>query len=200
LDDSYREFRDKFEAGEATRSSIEAAYPQLRARFNTAAMDFCLSSFIGAELDAKTAGDRGLGRVSTDTPRLGAYCRRQLQAMDADEKSTLYFLIQDLMLRGYLSFALLVEDPLRPAKRTTGEDIYQRWIPVIYSSGGRLAQSLVNAIAFVADSAFQSLDSFCSEHAMESVNSSSGKMGQIVAYYATAGAGLRAIEVGNDSR
>ena len=39
---------------------------ELRPRFNVAAVGFCFSKYISAELDFQTPGDRGLGRISTD--------------------------------------------------------------------------------------------------------------------------------------
>lgn len=199
LDHAYQEIHDSFE-GEDARKMVRELYPVLRAQFNLAAIDYCLASLIVAELDAKTPGDRGLGRVSTDTPRLAAYRRQPVKALDPAATWRLYYLIQDLMLRGYLSFALAVENPIRPAKYADAVDLFHRWLPVVYSSGGRVSDGLLDVMRLVADSAFENLESFFQEHHMGSSLSPDEKTGQILAYYATGGAVLRMIEVGNGER
>src|SRR5215472_14163920 len=88
-------------------------WKDLRSRFNACAVGFCFFKYIDSELDCHTPGDGGLGRISTELPRLGAYCRRPLSRLSLPERRDLYGLIEDLMLRGYLTRALLVETPPR---------------------------------------------------------------------------------------
>ena len=104
------------------------------ARFNTGAVGFCFSRYIASELDSWVPGDRGLGRISAHIPRLGAYFSKQMSRLSLQELLELYRTIQDLMLRGYLTRALLLEAPPKQAKLTTGPELYQTWLPRFYSS------------------------------------------------------------------
>jgi hypothetical protein len=54
---------------------------ELRSCFNIVAVGFCFSKYISSELDSQTPGDRGLGRLSTEIPRLGAYFRKPISRL-----------------------------------------------------------------------------------------------------------------------
>jgi hypothetical protein len=54
----------------------EARLRDLRYRLNYDG--FCMNLPVMAELDYHTPGDRGLGRLSTEVPRLGGHCRKSL--------------------------------------------------------------------------------------------------------------------------
>jgi len=81
---------------------INPIYDQYRDQFNIEGLNFCFENYINSELDFQTPGERGLGRMSSEIPRLGAYFRKQMSRISQQEHSELYRTIQDLMLRGYL--------------------------------------------------------------------------------------------------
>jgi len=176
-------------------TELDADYQALRQTLNMPAIEYCTRTLITAESDCVTAGDRGLGRATTAVPRLGARCRRQIGALDVAAKRQLYFLIQDIILRGYLTDALLVKSP-HPVSITDTQTIFQKWIPIIYSSSGSLSDSMANAVSTVADTAFSSLDVFMVQYGMPSLFDDSARMGEIVWPYAKSGANLRAVECG----
>lgn len=192
FDAAYEDLRGLFD--DPTR--FDAAYQSARQALNMSAIEYCLRTFITAELDAATAGERGLGRVTTAVPRLGAYCRRQINSLDSSTKWQLYFLIQDVILRGYLTQTLLIKDP-RPVCVVDPETIFHKWVPVIYSSAGAVSEGVADGIAAVADAAFQRLDVFFGQHDMPSPYDDQGRMGEILWPYAKSGANLRAVECGS---
>lgn len=192
FDAAYEDLRELFD--DSTR--FDAAYQSARKALNISAIEYCLRTFITAELDAATAGERGLGRVTTAVPRLGAYCRRQIRRLDASAQWQLYFLIQGAILRGYLTQALLIKDP-RPVCVIDPETIFRMWVPVIYSSAGAVSEGVADGIAAVADAAFQRLDAFFGQHDMPSPYDDKARMGEIMWPYAKSGANLRAVECGS---
>ena len=190
-DAAYNALREVFE----DPTTYDATYESLRLALNMPAIDYCLRRYITAECDAATPGERGLGRVSTAPPRLGGYCRRQITALDPASTSRLYFLIQDVVLRGYLAQALLIDD-LPPVRITDSEVIFRKWVPVIYSGAGAVSDGVANMVSAVADTAFENLEAFLGRHGMPSLYDESAKMGQIVWPYAKSGTNLRAVECG----
>jgi hypothetical protein len=92
------------------------------------------SSFVDYQLDFRTPGDRGLGRISTEIPRLGAYFRKSMSRLSQPELRDLYGIIQDLMLRGYLTRALLLEAPPKQPVLTNALELYETWLAGFYSS------------------------------------------------------------------
>lgn len=179
-------------------ASLEVKYNQLRESFNVESVDFCFRKYITAELDCHTLGVRGLGRISTAVPRLGGRFRRQMSRLDESDMSKLYELIQDAMLRGYLTHALLFEYPVKRPKHQDESTIYNRWLRVIYTSGTSNNQNMTEALIALSDSALVELLSFFNEHDMKpGLFGSNRKVKIICNYYPIAGLCLRAIEVDN---
>jgi len=137
----------------------------LRSRFNAFAVGFCFLKYIDSELDCHTPGDGGPGRISTEIPRLGAYCRKPLSRLSLPERRELYGLIEDLMLRGYLTRALLVEAPPKEPVLTDALDLYERWVAGLHSSNpSEMDLELRAVLAAVTDSAFAALNGFLGRH------------------------------------
>jgi hypothetical protein len=106
---------------------------ELRSRFNVVAVGFCFSKYISSELDCHTPGDRGLGRIATEIPRLRAYFRRPMSRLSLPELRGLYGIIEDLMLRGYLTRAVLFEGPPKQPILTTAPALYEAWLAGFHS-------------------------------------------------------------------
>jgi hypothetical protein len=174
---------------------LDAMYQVLRASLNLPALEYCLRSFIVAELDCLTDGERGLGRVTTAVPRLGAYCRGQINALAPGARWELYFLIQELILRGYLTMSLFVDDP-KPACVSDAQAVFRAWLPTIYGGDGTLSPDFSDLLAGFEGDAFERVDAFFGLNRMPSVYDQSAKTGEIVWRYAKSGANLRAAECG----
>lgn len=171
---------------------------QLKASFNPEAVNYCLEKYITAELDFQTPGDRGLGRISTSTPRLGAYFREQMSRLADEDRLTLYSLIQDIMIRGYLVHALFMVEK-GSAKSSSVSDLYEVWIPGIYAKY-ELGKDVINLLTICSESAIESLNKFFNKHGMKRGFFlfrffSKIRINSILFYYAVAGYGLRLVEV-----
>jgi hypothetical protein len=184
----------------AMMEKFNAAYDELRASFNAEAVGYCLSKYINAELDYVTPGDRGIGRMSTAMPRLGAYHRKKMAALDASGRLRLYSLIEDVMLRSYLSVVLFwehrAEHPLREAKYVDPTVVYDRWFPTIYM-GGPYEVNKSEDLWVTAGPALENLMGFFSEHKMSGGLFSNDKfLRGMISFYAIAGAAIRLTETG----
>jgi hypothetical protein len=170
---------------------------ELRSRFNVVAVGFCFSKYISSELECHTPGDRGLGRISTEIPRLGAYCRRPMSRLSLPELRELYGLIEDLMLRGYLTRALLLEVPPKQPVLTTAPDLYETWLAGFYSSDpSQMGPNLRAVLAAATDSAFAALDGFFSKHGMRGGGDfREAKTRLISMYYPLGGFAIRTFDV-----
>ncbi len=171
---------------------------ELRSHFNVVAVGFCFSKYISSELDFRTPGDRGLGRISTEIPRLGAYFRKPMSRLSQSELRDLHGIMQDLMLRGYLTRALLVEAPPKQPVLTTAPELYETWLAGFYSSDpSQMGLNLRAVLASVTDSAFATLNGFFGGHGMRGGGLfREDKTGLISMYYPLGGFGVRTIEVG----
>ncbi|MHB8924055.1 MAG: hypothetical protein ACYC5I_02025 [Coriobacteriia bacterium] len=169
---------------------VATRYPQILDGFNYEALDHCLRQYIWAELDHKTPGVRGLGRVSTDTPRFAAYYRTQVGRLDANEQAFLYHAIQDIILTSYMTYALLADAPISLRTYATGDDLFRRWLPLVYSSAGRPKPGVLETLGVVTEGDYERLLQFMQDRHME-IDQMTGK---ILYYYCVAGVNLRRVE------
>jgi len=169
----------------------------VRLRFNAFAVGFCFYKYIDAELDCHTPGDGGLGRMATDIPRLGAYCRKPLSRLSLPERRELYGLIEDLMLRGYLTRALLLEVPPKEPVLTDAADLYEKWLERFCSSNpSGMDLELRAVLATVTDSAFAALNGFLSRYGIRGDGAlEEDKTHAISMYYPVGGLAVRTSEV-----
>ena len=184
---------------------IESKLEQLISEFNYDAITYCLEKYIGAELDYKTPGSRGLGRMTTITPRFGAYFRKPLSKLSSKELNELYFLIQDLCLKGYSMSAIFAEWPARNAKLSDGVLLFEKWIPCIYVINPcELDPRLWDIIETHATITIMKIHVFMGQHGKKSDTLfnrvgrllSGDKVNEILLCYASAGYSLRAVEEG----
>ena len=183
---------------------MESNFNQLKLEFNYEVINYCLGKYIESELDYTTQGDRGIGRMSNNIPRLGGYFRKQLSKMTNEEYEELYLLIQELFIRGYLARILFVEEKLDNAKFKNGESIFKEWIPLIYISNPlEMGPNLRAYLDVCTLPIFKLISEFMGQHGMQGgilFNKldrflSKGKLNEIFSYYILAGFGLRVIEV-----
>jgi hypothetical protein len=199
IDASISAMREALQDEPELLEQVDLCVDELRTRFNIEAVGLCFSHYIGSELDFRKSGDRSLGQISTDVPRLGAYFRKQISQLPHPELLSLYRIIQDLMLRGYLTRALLLEAPLKQSRLTAGLELYEVWLPGFYTSDPMQMGSHLRAVlAAVTDSAFARLSAFFSSHGMRGGGLfRKDKSSAISSYYPLAGFAVRAFEVGD---
>jgi hypothetical protein len=171
----------------------------LRSRFNAFAVGFCVFKYIDSELDCHSLSDGALGRMSTEIPRLGAYCRKPLSRLSLPERRDLYRLIEDLMLRGYLTRALLLEAPPKHPVLTDAADLYERWVGGLCSSNpSEMDLELRAVLATVTDSAFVALNAFLGRYGIRGGGVLvEDKTHAISMHYPVCGFAVRTSEVGD---
>ena len=176
---------------------IEPKYAELKGTFNISAISYCFENYINAELDFETPGVRGLGRMSTYIPRLGAYFKNQISRLSKEDLNELYEIIQDILLKGYLVHALGSGQKLEEGKIKDPQTLYKAWIPKIYSSGlDQLEEGFRNILSISVESAYRALLAFLQGHKMKGGGVfSKDKTDEIFIYYALAGFILRVVEV-----
>jgi hypothetical protein len=174
----------------------ELNFEQFRNNYNCDVLSYCLEKYINAELDFTTPGDRGIGRVSLIIPRYGSYFRKQLLLMSKNNLIKLYNLIQDIILRGYLVHLLFMERPVKISDILTGEEIFEKWIPGIYSQDlSKMPEPLQKIMILCTNSVFTDLEDFMVLHKMKGGGFlSKDKTNEILCYYPFAGYGLRLVE------
>ena len=96
-------------------------------------ISYCIDKFVQTELDFKTAGERGLGRLTENWPRLGAYFRKQISNMDPKKLEELDSLLTVLIVKCYL-FPIITADNVKNTPKVKGADeLYEKWVPRMYS-------------------------------------------------------------------
>lgn len=174
----------------------ESNFEQFGNNYNCDVLSYCLEKYVNAELDFTTPGDRGIGRVSLIIPRYGAYFRKQLLLMSKNNLIKLYNLIQDIILRGYLVHLLFMERPVKISVILKGEEIFEKWIPGIYSQDlSKMPEPLQKIMILCTNSVFKDLEDFMVLHKMKGGGFlSKDKTNEILCYYPFAGYGLRLVE------
>jgi len=186
----------KFDGQEELLNKIKHKFEQFKKGYDGKRVGYCLEKYINAELDFVTAGNRGIGRLTELIPRFGAYFRKALRNMSEVDLSKLYDIIQDLILRGYLVHVLFVEESVRGSVISSGEDLYEKWIPGIYAEDPSvMGEALRNVLAISTESGYKTLKKFMNSHKMIGGSFFSiDKTDQIVFYYPLAGFGLGVVE------
>ncbi len=141
---------------------------KLRHVYKKANVDYCIESFIIAEVDFYTPGRRGIGRMSNAFPRFGAVFRQQLLNMSTEDIDLLKTLMQNIILRGYLSAVLFsTEEVLQPTAESP-ESLYQKWIPAIYGVQPRsfFDNNWDAALAVFCEPAIDQIKRFMKKHRM----------------------------------
>jgi len=190
---------------ESILEEVEPRFKKLILEFNSEAISYCLEKYIVAELDYKTPGNRGIGRMTQNIPRFGAYFRKPLSTLTEQEFNKLYLFILDLCLRGYLISVLYVEWPARNDKLLDKYLLFEKWIPCIYVINPYgLNPDIWDLMK--ADTLFTIIEiqDFIRKHGMEKDSLlkrvggllSKNKVGEILEYYIIAGFSLRSVEEG----
>lgn len=197
LERAFKTVSSHFGNTEGFASEYSPILQKVSAAFNSAALSHCLDKFIGAELDCHTPGDRGLGRISTHIPRLGAYYRRQFSKLGQSDRDELSAHICDIMLSGYLVHAFLLDKGERMAKVTDPHQLYDFWLPGIYSTDpGQLPEQLMEALTHFASPAAGACRQFLASHKCKGGGfMSKDKTQTILLFYVIGGYGLRFIEI-----
>jgi len=178
-------------------SHANSNYPVLRQSLNLEVINFCMHRYIQAELDSRTPGNRGLGRMTTGIPRFAAYMRKHISILSEKDISELYRLIQDLMINGYLIHALFIENPIKKPSLSRGKTLYERWIPEIYVGNlSKMSRSVSDLFEVGPGPPFIRLQAFLDAHNLKGGGFLSlDKTELITFYYPIAGFALRAAEV-----
>lgn len=174
-------------------SGVDARWPVVRSSLSLPTLEYCIRSYLTSEMDATTPGDRGLGRVSLHPPRLGGHFRSQIASLQVSEQWELYFAMLHLLLSAYVGYALLVEDPPRRPVVTAPETLFQKWIPLVYSSGGRPPQNVLDALMDVTSASAESTIVLLTRWGIDARNLPGNLM---LFHYMIAGLDLRGVEVG----
>lgn len=196
LEEVFLSIKEEFKGKTEIIEHLESYFKAFRNNYNCDAISYCLEKYINAELDFTTPGDRGIGRVSLIVPRYGAYFRKQLSLMFKNDLTKLYYLIQDIIIRGYLIHLLSMEKPVKISIILKGEEIFEKWIPGIYSQDlSKMPEHLQKIMTLCTNSAFTDLEDFMVLHKMKGGGFlAKDKTEEILGYYIFAGFGLRLVE------
>lgn len=175
---------------------FESKFQKYKQNYNGKLIGYCINNYINAELDYETQGDRGIGRMTTFVPRFGAYFRKQLCLMPKGDISTLFMLIQDILIRGYLGHLLFMEESIKKSKLVNKEKLFQEWIPGIYGQHTSKLPDYMNKIFTISvGNSFKETKEFILNHGMKGGGFlSKDRTDEILFYYLFAGYGLRLVE------
>lgn len=101
------------------------------------ASKYCIDRFVSSEIDFKTPGDRGPGRMTSFPPRFGGKYGNLLERIDSNLRSSIADAFANHILCGYFFCEHLLECR---AGRLIGRDrfpdgpegVFNRWVPTIY--------------------------------------------------------------------
>jgi len=197
LERAFKAITENLNDGELSRM-LNSRFDQFRDNFEGLNIGYCLHNFIVAELDFKSPGVRGIGRLSKHVPRFGSLYRKQLSQIDQHKMEVLYDLIQDLMLKSYLTGVLMLGEELQEIKVNNNIQLFENWIPNIYVTpfnvlGSGLQKAL---IAFCGSSPDKVIDFLDTNKIKRKGFLRRDKISEIISYYIVAGCGLRITETG----
>ena len=121
------------EEGKSIINDVKPNYIKLMSDLNPEAIKYCMENYLETELDTNTPGNRGIGRMAENIPRFGALFRNQLTKLYDQERDELYSLMENLFLIGYFHSGLLIVWPAKSDKISKKDQLFNVWIPIIYS-------------------------------------------------------------------
>jgi hypothetical protein len=195
IEDTFKGMMDNLEEGEL-KSKLNSKFARFKNAFNGKKIAYSLHNFIKPELDFKTTELRGIGRVSEQVPRFGGYYNKQLSQIGQDKIEILYNLIQNLMLRAYLTGVLMLSEELKEATVTNIHELFEKWIPNIYVTPfNALGSSLQKALLALCSSSVDNIINFLETNKIKRKSLlRRDKIDGIISYYIVAGCGLRITE------
>jgi len=114
------------------RQKINLVLGSLKMAFRPELVGPCIEQFVDAELDYISPGNRGVGRLSTYIPRLGAYYRGAMSQFPEGQKAQLRTLLENVLLAGYITAAGIWEDDISKGCRTDPTELFKVWVSLIY--------------------------------------------------------------------
>lgn len=131
-------------------------------------IDDCISRFVEAEADFVTDGNRGIGRMLEHPPRFGAYFRKQLRNMQANDLLELKRLMSQVILTSYVAKAIMDTRGVQPVCEKDAEALFQSWIPNIYAGPiSSLSKDWEEIIKVEIDTPLKELFEFLERHNMK---------------------------------
>lgn len=202
LKEGLRAFRRMVDAGfrwltEAGQRQFVEKLAVLDSTLNSAAVATCMGRFVAAELDFEAPGVRGLGRISEVIPRYGAYFRKHMTSMSPADIHLLRRLMMGQLVAGYASHVVIVEDEVRSPALRRSEEIFQAWIPLIYSSAlpRSIAPDVMQVLLVLSAPSLEEHQRFLTERRMRGPGLlSRNRTGEILHHYPLAGFALRSVE------
>lgn len=185
--------------GSALETAVKPRMDELRARFNYAGVSRCLETFIAAEMDCTTPGDRGMGRMTAVIPRFGAYHRKGISELSGNDRQELATLLHELMLRAYVASYLFVKPTRQESPPVDDEALLKQWVLSMYAGSGLsdLSEGTQKAVSACIDGPLSAILSFLEQRGIRGGGFfSRDRTGDIVFGIAMAGFALRPVQVG----
>ena len=142
------------DADDALRREIEETLTPMRRALDSPvlvdaydALVPCVEAFVATELDTETPGQRGLGRSTDESPRLGGAFREQLVTPAARREYGP--LIEQMVFETYAGTAAALQtfykEPTPPKVRPANE-VFELWVPRIYVGTQGLGDNTMSVI------------------------------------------------------
>ncbi len=184
------EMSEYFESTEEFKKNFEES----KENISPENISFCLEKFLHAEFDHGTPGNRGLGRMSDYWPRLAAYFRSAFSKLDVEEMRKLDAQITALIVKCYL-FTILISDKPVEKSKLSGEELFEKWIPQIYTFDfSSMSENVGNLLFALIQKDHEGIKSFFKEHGMKPGLFGGDKTDEILNGYVAAGLVMRIVE------
>ena len=194
LETCYLKIRGDLKGQPELLEFLESRYQDLKKVYQEEAIEYCINSFVETELDYKTPGERGLGRITTETPRFGAYYRDELKNLDRGKIENIAQCIHDIILMGYTFWAIYTGKTVQSGKYSDGKVLYKKWIELAYAGDpSEMGQELLEGLAGCVDSTRKKLHDYLYSYGMKKITTTTRD--QITTWYVLIGVSLRSVEL-----
>lgn len=112
----------------------------------------CIEEFVNTEMDYKTDGIRGIGRMSNYIPRFGGYYSKFLCNTSYDEIEIIRNLLKDIIKYGYFLGVYAELEDIKSLKlpKNPYKLLFEKWIPQIYVANFSKSPNLDNEMLYRA--------------------------------------------------
>jgi len=160
----------------------------------------CATDFVNSEMDWKTEGARGYGRITESIPRLAGWQREGFSRLKPAEGDALRVGVTEMLLRGYAINTLMegvVRQQIYQPQNVAQGQFWEKWIPLLYGSpaAADAISPLKPTISIVAQGQMERLKATLSRAGIRIGFLAGSRLMAIVNGYLESGVLLRLVEV-----
>lgn len=182
---------------ENDQSQFDMKVQSLISKQTFAIPKYCIDKFLSSEMDQKSAGLRGVGRINDEIPRFGGYFRNELNQLYTDEILEIKRRFEEIIYIGYLIHLFHCEEALKPEAYHDKYKLYQMWIMYLIGFNQNAFKEVITLIQLASKETTEKIKRQMENHDLNKFSNAKDEiLDNTLLYYGIVGFALRRREIG----